>query len=376
MSPDCTVYLIDTPGFDDINKSDTDVLKEIAAWLSDSYRHNIRLHGIIYLHRIIDTRMQGSAKRNLIMFKQLCGQDALKRVILVTSMWDKIPSEEATKREKELKETPEFWGWMLQKGSSCYRHNNTLASAQRIVHELAGHHAPIATEIQKQLVDEARTLDKTSAGQELESDLIKEREKWTKKRQEIERQMQEAMEQRDRESQEALLEERDRYTRMIKKAESNTEALRSSMEKLIAQRQERVAQLERLLKEQQSAHEIELTQFKERQMEAERKQPACYEKELAQFQGHLELERKQQVSQEEYQEELKRIEQKRMKLEKEKAELEQETKKAEETQLRRSQQRAAGGTVTGQLLARQENPFSVALSGSYYVVISTAYTRR
>ena len=31
-----TVYMIDTPGFDDTNKSDADILKEIALYLAES----------------------------------------------------------------------------------------------------------------------------------------------------------------------------------------------------------------------------------------------------------------------------------------------------------------------------------------------------
>lgn len=86
MTPDRTVYLIDTPGFDDTNRSDTQVLTEIATWLGDSYRSKVLLHGIIYLHRITDVRMSGSARRNLLMFKHLCGDEYLKKVILVTTM--------------------------------------------------------------------------------------------------------------------------------------------------------------------------------------------------------------------------------------------------------------------------------------------------
>jgi hypothetical protein len=63
VSPVQTVYLIDTPGFDDTNRSDTEVLKEIARWLVASYKGKILLNGIIYLHRITDIRMQGRPGR-------------------------------------------------------------------------------------------------------------------------------------------------------------------------------------------------------------------------------------------------------------------------------------------------------------------------
>ncbi|KFY81755.1 hypothetical protein V500_11115 [Pseudogymnoascus sp. VKM F-4518 (FW-2643)] len=159
ISSSHTVFLIDTPGFDDTNRSDTEVLREIASWLGASYKSNILLHGIIYLHRITDIFMQGSARKNLILFRQLCGQEALKKVILVTTMWDKVPEEEGIKRERELINTPDLWGWMLGKGSTCHRHNNTEGSARDIVSNLAGHKTPITTDLQRQLVEENKSLD-------------------------------------------------------------------------------------------------------------------------------------------------------------------------------------------------------------------------
>jgi hypothetical protein len=66
--------------------------------------------GIIYLHRISDVRMQASAKKNLFMFKKLCGDDALKNVILATTMWDRMTEADGTARELELTSTPDFWG--------------------------------------------------------------------------------------------------------------------------------------------------------------------------------------------------------------------------------------------------------------------------
>ncbi|KAF9770459.1 hypothetical protein IL306_012007, partial [Fusarium sp. DS 682] len=284
LSPNRTVYLIDTPGFDDTTGSDTQVLDTIATWFGESYRNKTLLHGIIYLHRITDIRMQGSAKRNLLLFKQLCGQDALKKVILATTMWDKVLSEEGARREEELINTPEFWGWMLEKGSSCHRHSNTVTSARQIVHKLANHNTPIATDLQKQLVDDGLELGQTSAGKELQSELLKEREKWAKERRDIEVQMNAALKKSDYEAQKALEEERDRYGRMVKMAEGNIEALRSTMENLIAQRDQQVSQLKEDMKKQQTSftNEINLVKRKQLQLEQEKNK---LEKEIKQRRG-------------------------------------------------------------------------------------------
>ncbi|KAF5539157.1 hypothetical protein FPHYL_12327 [Fusarium phyllophilum] len=220
VTSDFTVYLIDTPGCDDTRRSDTEVLSEIAAWLTDSYKHEIRLHGIIYLHRISDVRMQGSAKKNLVTFKELCGEDALKKVVLASTMWDIVPAEKATKREQELKDTPEFWGWMLQRA--------------------------------KQMVDEGKSLDEISAGQGLKSELLKERQKLTKERQDLQALIKEAQKEHDVDTEEALQEESDRYADLIKRAEESARALKITMENLVAKRDLRVEEMTKEIREVQT----------------------------------------------------------------------------------------------------------------------------
>src|SRR4051794_37978067 len=82
-----TVFLVDTPGFDDTNRSDVDILKDIAFFLTTMHANRCRLAGVIYLHRITDPRMGGSALKNLEMFQKLCGTGSLPSVILTTTMW-------------------------------------------------------------------------------------------------------------------------------------------------------------------------------------------------------------------------------------------------------------------------------------------------
>ncbi|KAH8736710.1 hypothetical protein BGZ61DRAFT_1503 [Ilyonectria robusta] len=175
---DRTVYLIDTPGFDDTHRSDPEVLVEIAEWLAESYRSKILLHGIIYLHRITDTRMQGSAKKNLVLFKKLCGEDTLQKVALATTMWNMVNKQEGLQREQELMNTQEYWGSMLSKGSTIHRHYHTRESAMNIITQLASRNKPFATDLQTQLVDQRLTLDRTSVGKALQSELLTQRQIW------------------------------------------------------------------------------------------------------------------------------------------------------------------------------------------------------
>ncbi|CZR64978.1 uncharacterized protein PAC_14878 [Phialocephala subalpina] len=108
--------LLDTPGFNDTTLSDHEIFQTLIKYLAGT-----KLNGILYLHRITDTRMQGSALRNLTMFRKLCGEDCFKDIVLGTTHWDAVENDIGVKREKELVETEEFWGEMVGRGSRVMR---------------------------------------------------------------------------------------------------------------------------------------------------------------------------------------------------------------------------------------------------------------
>ncbi|KAH9214365.1 P-loop containing nucleoside triphosphate hydrolase protein [Leptodontidium sp. 2 PMI_412] len=92
--------LVDTPGFDDTTRSDSQITEKILTWLKTSMIEGTRLNGVIYLHRISDTRMAGTALRNNRMFRKLCGADAFKNIILATTFWARslMPWESVARR--------------------------------------------------------------------------------------------------------------------------------------------------------------------------------------------------------------------------------------------------------------------------------------
>jgi hypothetical protein len=250
-SPSINIYLVDTPGFDDTTRSDKEVLKEIATWLGDSYKHRIRLSGIIYVHRITDLRMQGSARKNLFMFKKLCGPQALQNVILVTTMWELVNPAEGEKRENQLIKTPEFWGWMMDQGSQVQRHYNTRESAMRLLEIFVAcreTHAPVALDIQREIVDGKKNLDQTSAGRELDSALLQEREKFKRELAEMQQEIKEALAVRDHEAAEMIRQSQEEMTRKINELERDRADLKVSLETLHAQR---FAKVERQFEEQE-----------------------------------------------------------------------------------------------------------------------------
>ncbi|OCL07324.1 hypothetical protein AOQ84DRAFT_276934, partial [Glonium stellatum] len=154
--------LIDTPGFDDTYRNDGDIINSILQWLESSYRAGTKLNGIVYLHRLSDQRMPGSALKNLTMFRRLCGPKALGNVVLATTFWESLPDELAEKREKELRDKEDFWGGMIQKGSVVRRLRRGFDSAIRIVGEIALKNK-VTFQAQDEMVNQNMSPQKTTA---------------------------------------------------------------------------------------------------------------------------------------------------------------------------------------------------------------------
>ncbi|KAL3456144.1 P-loop containing nucleoside triphosphate hydrolase protein [Aspergillus heterothallicus] len=230
------IWLVDTPGFDDTHRSDTEVLREIAEWLSVSFSsNNVLLNGMIYLHRITDIRMQGSAMKNLFMFKKLCGRDALKNVLLTTTMWERVSEDDGERREQELIRTSEFWGEMILRGAQVKRHHNTDESAWRLVDIFAATDSTKQKEvlnIQTEMVVERKPLGETDAGLELENSLIQERKKWSRELKETREMIQEALAAKDKESVDLLLRTEAKMNEKIEQVERAREQLKADMQKM------------------------------------------------------------------------------------------------------------------------------------------------
>lgn len=153
--------LVDTPGFDDSSRTDSEILTDISRLLAAQYEAGVSLKGVIYLHRITDVRYQGSSLKALNIFKKICGQLALKNVLLVTTRWNELDEAVGASREKQLRE--DFWAYMLGNGSTMTRFHGTKDSAMVIASELMSKQT-IILELQRELVDEGKTLQETAAG--------------------------------------------------------------------------------------------------------------------------------------------------------------------------------------------------------------------
>lgn len=169
------VILVDTPGFNDTERSDTEILTSLAEWMKESYSDDMFLSGIIYLHSISDTRMTNSSSKNLRMFRKLCGDDNLKNVVLATTKWGITPEADAYRRERELCREDGFWGTMIAAGSQIRRFENSTASAKFLVEEILQSGETFMPQIQREVVD-GKKLSDTDAGAYLNEAIIKLRE--------------------------------------------------------------------------------------------------------------------------------------------------------------------------------------------------------
>ncbi|KAL4062282.1 hypothetical protein V8B97DRAFT_1878072 [Scleroderma yunnanense] len=206
------IKVVDTPGFDDSRAgvTDTDVLKMIAEFLTKQYKgKESRLTGLIYVHRISDTRVGGTSHRNLRMFQKLCGDESLKNVVIVTTMWDKVTTEEGKQREQELMSSDNLFRPLLDKGATMMRHDRTPESATNVINYLLKKE-PTKPQIVREIADQKKALEDTAAGAELHSEI---RELLRKHKEEMETLKAEMRDMMRKE----LAEERDRMDRVMAK---------------------------------------------------------------------------------------------------------------------------------------------------------------
>lgn len=108
--------------------------------------------------------MTNTLIRNLDMFQNLCGNDALSNVSFVTTHWDQLKDiNVGVRNEEELRN--KYWSTFLLGGSTMYRFEYTCSSAWNIINSLPMERR--AMQIQKEMVDQHKSLWETAAGRSL-----------------------------------------------------------------------------------------------------------------------------------------------------------------------------------------------------------------
>ncbi|KAL9116166.1 MAG: hypothetical protein Q9227_000536 [Pyrenula ochraceoflavens] len=280
-------YLVDTPGFDDSNRPDQEILRELSSWLTQTYSNDIKLSGIIYLHRIMDVRFSGAARRNLTMFKKLCGDGNLASVILATTFWNKVDKDMGESRESQLKTIDTFWGTMVTRGSQVFRHDSAETSGAAIIKYLLDRGDKPVYQIQDEMVNNKKTLDETAAGSEVQTEMDKLRRKYEQQIQDLRQDMDESLRKRDEHTRKELEKEKKEREEFIKRELEERKKMQATADALWKQRE---AERE---KERQK-HFQRLETLQEQYLEKERQVnesivTAKHQKEMAELRRQIEI---------------------------------------------------------------------------------------
>lgn len=271
---DKRVHLIDTPGFDDTHRSDREVLDDIARWMGTAYSQDIKLSGIIYLQRITDTRFSGSASRNLVMFKKLCGEECFKRVVLATTMWDLVDEAVGEAREKELTRTEHFWGQMIAGGSRVERHYGDRDSAMDILKYIVKYGKKDVLRVQKEMVDGKLTLDETSAGREVSREIIEQRKKYEDEIKKLQADREELIKMNELKAAEQLAKQQKEFEHKIRKGYEDQEKLRASLEQLQEQKAAELREMQEQLEETRQAFRAQMEDLERIKSQLEQAEPS------------------------------------------------------------------------------------------------------
>ncbi|KAJ3561872.1 hypothetical protein NP233_g9926 [Leucocoprinus birnbaumii] len=147
------LILIDTPGFDNVYRTEYQVLETISRWLrgDGTLKAAVRkrmttrqISGIIYLHRITDIRFSCTPLTHSSLLIELCGTDFARKIVFATTAW---PDEnnpaysvelkaEYEQRHKELMNI--HWKEMVKSGASVCKLDETPLSALEAIIQLVG----------------------------------------------------------------------------------------------------------------------------------------------------------------------------------------------------------------------------------------------
>lgn len=173
---------MDTPGFNDTNRSNAETLEVLAAYLSAAYANGVSIHGIILAHSISDNRMQNSSLKQIDMVRSMCGFSSYDNLAIVTTKWPGIGSstgEDRSKllaREDEMRADQRFFGYFIDRGASMFRHHDAegaalldkKSSAAQVIDHLVSsskRHPMKPLKLQLEMIDDGKTLAETEAGQ-------------------------------------------------------------------------------------------------------------------------------------------------------------------------------------------------------------------
>ncbi|KAH8593569.1 hypothetical protein B0O99DRAFT_515097 [Bisporella sp. PMI_857] len=227
--PQTNIYFIDTPGFNDTNISDREMLRRISTQLANLHAQREDIAGILYLHPITHERLTGSAKKNLDMFAKVVGPQNMSRCTFVTTKWSKEDPTIAANREKELIGSQNLWKPMFDRGVKYARFGDSSASVMQIISPLC-EGKTLLPQVVKEWTQDKTPLHLTQAGRAVEDDAERAKEAHTHDLKEVEKEYKDALRQQNFEAARALEAEKATLKEHLDKMEKERELLRVQYE--------------------------------------------------------------------------------------------------------------------------------------------------
>ena len=159
------------------------------------------------------------------MFRELCGDSALKNTILVTNMWGEVSESVGEVREREL--TTNFFKPVLDKGAQLARHHNTAESACNIIRRIMKNQ-PAVLQIQRELVDEGRNIVDTAAGDAINKELNEQIRRHQAELKAVQEEIMEALKEKDEQTRQELEEETRKLQEEMNRMRMDSEGMASS----------------------------------------------------------------------------------------------------------------------------------------------------
>lgn len=125
--------------------------------------NGVQLSGVVYFHRISDTKMEGTALRNWRAVEKIIGDD-FNKVVLTTTMWDNVDSEVGNNRERALQD---LWKAKTVRGWSMKRFIRDRPSAADVLSPILENTTKRPLRLQKEITDLNMTLKQTAAAKAL-----------------------------------------------------------------------------------------------------------------------------------------------------------------------------------------------------------------
>jgi hypothetical protein len=110
--------------------------------------------------------MGGAALLSYDVFHQICGPNALSRVVMATTQWGTVSANPEAGQAREADLTT-FWAEILKSGACYMRIQPPESNVNDIIEYILTKQFSVATDVQKGMVDMDRRVKRTKVGQKL-----------------------------------------------------------------------------------------------------------------------------------------------------------------------------------------------------------------